>query len=43
MCYRIGDETYYALEGAVEIAGAATKWAQSVGLFKDEKELTELV
>lgn len=23
MCYRIGDKTYYALEGAVEAAGAA--------------------
>jgi glycerol kinase len=23
LCYRLGDKTYYALEGAVEIAGAA--------------------
>jgi len=27
MCYRIGDETNYALEGSVEMAGAAVKWA----------------
>lgn len=23
ICYRLGDKTYYALEGAVEVAGAA--------------------
>jgi glycerol kinase len=23
MCYRLGDKTNYALEGAVEVAGAA--------------------
>ena len=28
LCYRIGDKTYYALEGAVEVAGAAIQWAK---------------
>ena len=33
VCYRIGDKTQYALEGAVEIAGAAIEWAKSVGII----------
>jgi len=41
MCYRIGDETNYALEGSVEMAGAAVKWAQSVGLVHDVKKIEE--
>lgn len=41
MCYRIGDETYYALEGSVELAGAAIKWATSVGLIQDVKKIEE--
>lgn len=32
VCYRLGEKTYYALEGAVEMAGAAINWAKSVGL-----------
>lgn len=39
MCYRIGDETYYALEGSVELAGAAVKWAEKVGLVTDVKKM----
>ena len=39
MCYKIGDDTYYALEGAVEIAGAALQWAKSVGFIDDPKDL----
>jgi len=35
VCYKIGDETQYALEGAVEVAGAAISWAKSVGLITD--------
>ena len=27
MCYKIGDNLQYALEGAVEIAGAAIQWS----------------
>jgi len=41
MCYRIGDQTYYALEGSVEMAGAAVKWAKSVGLVHDVKKIEE--
>ena len=32
VCYRLNDHTQYALEGAVETAGAAVKWAKSIGL-----------
>ena len=39
VCYRLGDKTYYALEGAVEVAGAAIQWAKSVGLLTDVKNL----
>lgn len=28
VCYRLGQKTYYALEGAVEVAGAAIQWAK---------------
>ena len=39
VCYRIGDDTCYALEGAVEIAGAAISWAKSVGIISDVKKI----
>jgi glycerol kinase len=39
VCYRIGDKTQYALEGAVEIAGAAIQWAKSVGIITDVKNI----
>ena len=42
MCYKIGDNTQYALEGAVEIAGAAISWAKSVGFIESPKELEKL-
>ena len=32
VCYRLDGKTQYAFEGAVETAGAAVKWAKSVGL-----------
>jgi len=42
MCYKIGDNTQYALEGAVEIAGAAIQWAKQVGFIQSPKELEPL-
>lgn len=43
MCYSLGEgRSYYALEGAVEIAGAAVQWAKSVGLIQSTKELEPL-
>ena len=39
MCYKLGDQTNYALEGAVEIAGAALEWTKSIGLFKEASEV----
>ena len=42
LCYKIGDKTQYALEGAVEIAGAAIHWAKGVGIFNDPKEMEPL-
>jgi len=39
VCYRLGDKTYYALEGAVEIAGAALEWSKGIGLFSTIKEI----
>ena len=39
MCYKIGDNTQYALEGSVEIAGAAISWAKSVGFIDNAKDL----
>ena len=39
MCYRLEDKTYYALEGAVEAAGAAIQWAKKVGFVTDVKNL----
>ena len=41
MCYRLDGKTQYAFEGAVEVAGAAVKWAKSVGLVIDEKKIME--
>ena len=35
VCYRLNGQTQYALEGAVETAGAALQWAKSVGLVTD--------
>lgn len=43
LCYSLGPEhTYYALEGAVEVAGAALQWAKSVGLINTVKELEHM-
>ena len=43
LCYSLGpDQTYYALEGAVEVAGAALQWARSVGFISSFKDLEEL-
>ena len=42
MCYKIGNNTQYALEGSVEIAGAAISWAKSVGFIENAKELESL-
>jgi glycerol kinase len=43
LCYSLGEgQTYYALEGAVEIAGAAIQWAKSVGLLTSASELEGL-
>ena len=42
MCYKIGNNTQYALEGSVEIAGAAISWAKSVGFIQNAKELESL-
>ena len=42
MCYKLSDDdkdTYYALEGAVEMAGASIEWAKSVGLVKKASEI----
>ncbi len=39
VCFKIGDETQYALEGAVEVAGAAIQWGKSVGLITDTSEI----
>ena len=41
VCYRLDGKTQYALEGAVEVAGAAVKWAKSVGLVQDERRIME--
>ena len=41
MCYNL-EEPQYALEGAVEIAGAAVSWAKSVGFINSPKELEPL-
>jgi len=42
ICYRVNGNTQYALEGAVEIAGAAIQWAKSVGFIASPKELEPL-
>ena len=43
VCYVINDRVYYAIEGAVEVAGSAISWAKNnMGLFKSEKEIEEL-
>ena len=43
LCYSLGEgKTWYALEGAVEIAGAAIQWAKSVNLISSASELEEL-
>ena len=41
VCYRIDNQTQYALEGAVEVAGAAVKWAKSIGLVTEEARISE--
>jgi glycerol kinase len=42
MCYNIDGTPQYALEGAVEIAGAAISWARDVGFISSPKELEPL-
>ena len=42
ICYNINGETQYALEGAVEIAGAAIQWAKSIGFINNANELESL-
>lgn len=42
MCYNIDGKPNYALEGAIEIAGAAVSWAKSVGFIDSPKELEPL-
>ena len=42
MCYNIDGTPQYALEGAVEIAGAAISWAKDVGFISSPKELEPL-
>ncbi len=43
LCYSLGEgKTWYALEGAVEIAGAAIQWAKSVNLISSNEELEPL-
>lgn len=39
VCYRLNGKTQYALEGAVEVAGAAISWAKSIGLITDTKNI----
>jgi glycerol kinase len=39
VCFKINDQTQYALEGAVEVAGAAIQWAKSVGLITDNAKI----
>jgi glycerol kinase len=39
VCYRLNGKTQYALEGAVEVAGAAIQWAKSIGLVTDTKNI----
>ena len=41
VCYNLGVPNY-ALEGAVEIAGASISWAKSVGFIKNAAELEPL-
>ena len=41
VCYRLDGKTQYAFEGAVETAGAAVKWAKSVGMVQDESKIEE--
>ncbi len=43
VAWRIGDETDYALEGSVFIAGAAVQWLRDgLGLIKDASEMADL-
>lgn len=42
IAWKIGEETTYALEGAIFSAGASIQWLEEVGIVKDVKELTEL-
>lgn len=41
MCYRLNGKSQYALEGAVEVAGAAIEWCKSVGFITDVKKIEE--
>ena len=42
MCYKIGENTQYALEGSVEIAGAAITWATDIGFIENPKDLEKI-
>lgn len=41
MCYNIDGTPQYALEGAVEIAGASIEWARDVGFIPQDLSLLE--
>ena len=44
LCYSLGPgkNTHYALEGAVEVAGAAIQWSKQIGFLHSAKELEDL-
>lgn len=42
IAWKIGEETTYALEGAIFSAGASIQWLEEVGIVKDVQELTAL-
>ncbi len=42
IAWKIGQDTTYALEGAIFSAGASIQWLEEVGIVKDVKELTTL-
>ncbi len=42
IAWKIGEETTYALEGAIFSAGASIQWLEEVGIVKDVRELTKL-
>lgn len=42
IAWKIGNETTYALEGAIFSAGASIQWLEEVGIVKDVNELSTL-